>query len=365
MLMGFGAWCFFSGAWRWRHEDKPSAAMNAMFALYALGSAAISWWHGDPLPNFEQYLPFLGACLLAIGLRVAAIPPFRIGAAFALAALAGAAGSTVQVLAAAGTYRANFYAYSTWFGAIGALYALACGGMLLWACRSRLQESLLALGALGGMTVALLSGSKGSWLALAVAGPLLGALIFRDKSFRRCIPWLCAFAALVVAAVFVPHSPVIPRIQQAAERRGDPERMAFWQEAASLAKSHPVFGSGRKAMIDRLAAVQLRLEGVPLARPHNNAHNEYLDILATRGAAGLALALAALVVPAAVFLRLWIRGTVPLAAASGFVFVVAFAVIGAGDVQFAINAKRMTYLFFVLFCATCASPTQAVEKGRR
>lgn len=359
VLMAFGAWCFFSGAWRWKAEDAPSAVMNATFALYAFGSAGISWWHADPLPHFEQYLPFLGAGLLAIGLRVAAIPPFRVAAAFAVAALAGAAGSIFQVLGATGTYRANFYAFSTWFGAIGALYAVACGGMLLWAARSRAQETLIALGALGGIAVALLSGSKGSWLALGLATPLLGAIMLRDKPLAKIAGWLALCMALVGAAVLAPHSPVIPRIRQAVERHGDPERMAFWEEAVGLARSHPALGAGRQAMIDRLAAAQLRLEGVPLERPHNNAHNEYLDILATRGVAGLALALAALAIPAAVFLHLWRRGPVPLAAATGLVFVLAFATIGAGDVQFAVNSKRMTYLFFVLFCATCASPPQA------
>ena len=102
--------------------------------------------------------------------------------------------------------------------------------------------------------------------------------------------------------------------------------------------------------------------GVPLDEAPNDAHNEYLDILAARGSVGLFFTLSALAAPFAVFWRLRQRPGAQAAAKTGALFVLAFAVAGLTDVQFAVNMKRMIYLFAVLFLLVAATEGGEAKK---
>lgn len=357
-MMSFGLWCFVSRTWQWTAEDNPAALINLNFAIFAIGSTAISWSNGDTPAQLEQYLPFLGAGLLAVGLRVASPPPFQIGAAFALAALLGAAASIAQVATAGEMHRASLLSYSTRFGTMGALCAVICTGFLSWprATDGRTRRILLATGAVGGVLVALLSGSKGSWLVLALVLPPALLLLTRNQPGKPSLAWLLALPVVLTAAALLPNSPVIPRIKEAF-REGDRLRTAYIVEAAHMFAANPWFGSGRELLRSRLGEVSLTVrKGTPLDEPPNDAHNEFLDILATRGAAGLALLLLCYAVPAGVFIRRLrtdpnSRGP----AAAGLLFMGAFTIAGLTDVQFAVNEHRMVFLFVILYCVTEAT----------
>ncbi|MBE2179381.1 MAG: O-antigen ligase family protein [Chthoniobacterales bacterium] len=359
VLMVFGSWCLMSRRWCWGPEDNPAAWINLTFAVYALGSSAISWFHGDPVANLEQYLPFLGAGLLAVGFRMAAPRPFLIGAAFAAAAILAGSASIVQVLGAEEMHRANFLAFSTWFGTMGALCAVICAGFLGWpeaAEGSPARKAILAAGVAGGIAVALLSGSKGAWLQLLAAGPFAVLWIMRRATAKGALIGLLVIFSGIIAAALLPHSPIVPRIKEALHE-GDRLRLAYWHDAWEMAEEHSLLGGGRAALKERLNATSLEVRsGIPLGQPPNDAHNEYLDVFAARGGAGLLLILAAYVVPLAVLLHLMFhcpgsRGP----AAIGLLFIIAFAAGGLTGVQFAVNSLRMMFLFVVLFCVTAAT----------
>lgn len=358
ILMTFGLWCLLSQRWRWEDRDNPAARINLTFAIYALGSSAISWMHGDPIANLEQYLPFLGAGLLAVGLRAASPAPFVMGAAFAAAAILAGGASIAQVLGAEGMHRANFLAFSTWFGSMGALCTVICAGCLGWteAAGTPARKAVLAAGVAGGIVVALLSGSKGSWLQLLAAGPLAALWIMCRSTRKAAVVGIIAISAGIAAAALLPNNPVVPRIKEALHE-GDRLRLAYWSDAWDMARQHVWLGGGRVALKERLNATSLEVRsGIPLEQPPNDAHNEYLDVLASRGLAGLLLILAGYAVPLAVLLLLMVR--VPGsrgAAATGVLFIIAFAAGGLTGVQFAVNSLRMTFLFVVLFCVTAAT----------
>lgn len=358
VLMAFGLLCLVSRRWRWEPRDNPAAWTNLTFALYALGSSAISWIHDDPVANLEQYLPFLGAGLLAVGFRMADPRPFLIGAAFAAAAILAGCASIVQVLGAEEMHRANFLAFSTWFGAMGALCAIICAGFLGWpeAAGSPSRKAILAAGVAGGVVVALLSGSKGAWLQLLAAGPFATLWIMRRMSGKAALIGILAISAGFTSATLLPNSPIVPRIKEAFHE-GDRLRLAYWNDAWEMAKEHPSLGGGRVALKERLHATSLEIRsGIPLEQPPNDAHNEYLDVLAARGSAGLLLLLAACIVPLAVLLHLMSVSEESRApAAIGVLFIIAFAVGGLTGVQLAVNSLRMIFLFVVLFCITAAT----------
>lgn len=361
-MMLFGAWCLVSGRWRWENRDKPVGLIILTLGIYAAGSSAISWAHGDPLSNFVQYLPFLGAGFLAIGLRVAAPSPVLIGGAFAAAAVLAGGASIVQVLAAGETHRANFLAFSTWFGTRGALYAIICASLLGWAAAadSAARRGMYATGFYGGVATALLSGSKGALLPLLAVAPFAFLRVFRRSRGIHTVVWVALVVLSVSVVTLLPHSPVIPRIKEAL-REGDRLRWAYWNESWSLAYQKPWLGAGRTALKEQLNTASLKVrEGTPLEEAPQNAHNEYIDILGARGTVGLALTIGCYIVPLLVFWRL--RNCTAQSegpAAAGLLFLCAFAVRGLTDVQFAVYADRMTFLFVVLYFASAASANTA------
>jgi O-antigen ligase len=172
---------------------------------------------------------------------------------------------------------------------------------------------LAAVGALAGLAASLLTGSRGGWLALAVA-----ALIFlrhaRVLGSRSVRILLAAGAAVVLAAWFVPASGVQGRFQQGvSDIRGWFEdgtvftnvgtRLELWKGATMLIAEHPVLGMDFKACREQLAefAREGRLDPVVLPLPH--LHNDALQELATGGAVGFALWAAILAAPLLFFLR--------------------------------------------------------------
>jgi O-antigen ligase len=350
MVLGLGA--LVSGCWRWNKDDNPVATVNATFAIYALGSAAISLSRGDHISQLEQYLPFLGAALLGIGFRLTRLTIGRIGTAFAAGATAAAIFCLWQTATAEGVHRAEILVFSTWLGTAGALYAVVCGALAKWSEGTGVNRRTLLVGSGCGALVALLSGSKGSWLVLAACAPVLALARGIGPGWKRGGWAIAAGAGFVAIGTLLPNSPVVPRIKEAMEIGGDRLRSAYWREAVALFERSPLLGSGREAVREKLLGVSLAVrDGVPLDEAPNDAHNEYLDILAARGAAGLLLTLSALAVPFAVFWRL--RSSP--AARTGLMFIFAFALAGLTDVQFAVNMKRMLYLFTVLFLLVAAT----------
>lgn len=365
-IMLVGLWALLSGSWVWEKHDTPVALVNATFAIYALGSAAVSLSRSDDFSQLEQFLPFLGAPLLGIGFRMTRLPLERVGQALAIGAMSAAAFCLWQTLAAESTHRAEISVFSTWLGTAGALYAVFCLGAAIWGAAETWPRRLLLVGAASGALVAMLSGSKGSWLVLLACAPVfVWGGVARAGWRKSAFAAGTALGLLAIGAV-VPNSPVIPRLKEAAEVGGDRLRAAYWQEAYLLFRQSPALGSGREAVRAKLLAASLQVRGgVPLEEAPNDAHNEYLDVLAARGGVGVLLTILALTVPFAVFWRLRRRPNAEAKAAAkvGLVFIFAFAVAGLTDVQFAVNMKRMIYLFAVLFLLVAATENGREERG--
>ena len=364
-LMIFGLWCLLTRRWTWQSQDDPLALINLAFAIYAVGSALILWAHGEKGEHYEPFLPFLGAGLLGIGLRVARLPAWLVGSALAVAAVSAAAASAFSVVTAESVHRAEFVTVGTTFGAMGAIYAVSCAGLLgcVEGKHPLAQRALLVAGIIGGLAVALLSGSKGSWIPLLAVLPL--ALWFAGRRLGLRVRLGCLFLLIACAttAILLPNSSVISRTAE-WWRDGDKFRRAYWTEASSMFREQPLIGAGRAELQRRLDRAALSVR--PYAsheRPPTDAHNEYLDTLATRGGVGLLFLLPVFAVPLLVLFRFrHAGGLAGGAAVCGILFIVAFALGGMTDVLFMQGTKRMTYLFLVLFFATTATTMRTNHK---
>lgn len=359
ILMACGIWSLVRGCWHRADTNPAMIGLLICFAVYAAGSAALSAAHGDPPGHFEQYLPFLGATLIAVALQTCPLNPNQLIGGFAVAAVMAGIASIVQVVQAEGAHRAYLFTTMTTFGMLGALYAIVCASALGWPCNqgAKRWRVLLVCGAMGGLTIALLSGSKGSWLPLLMVGPVAFALATRKLGAWSRLKWAAAVLSYVWLINFVPHNPIVLRAQSFSQH-GDSFRVAYWKEAVEMIKTSPLIGVGRREVSRRLVNLTAREYGSPLpSKATRDLHNEYLDIFAARGVMGLILVLMTLGVPLVLLVR---RARDPDnsnrdLAVTGILFVVAFAICGLTDVQFQSNAKRMTYVLGVVVFVHFAS----------
>ncbi len=285
---------------------------------------------------------------------------------FAMAAVLAAIASIVQVVQAEEIHRASLLTTTNTLGVLGVLYAVLCASALGWPPSQSCNRwrRLLVFGALGGLAVSLLSGSKGSWLALLAVGPMAFAQATNRLGSLARIRWAAAVAIYVLLISALPHSPVFSRIQSFSQH-GDSFRGLYWTEGLNMVRANPLMGVGRGEVSRQLVEITTREDGSPLPPElTRDLHNEYLDILAARGLPGLLLTLATLGVPLLLLARSARAADNPnrARAVTGMLFIAAFAVCGLTDVQFQINAKRMTYVLGTLLFVHFASGKPSREQ---
>jgi len=357
-----GSLVLLRGRWIPSKAGNPTLLVVGCFMIYAAGSALISFAHRDPIGHFEQYVPFLLAGLAAIGLAACSPRAGRILIGFALGALVAGVVAIFQILTAPGICRVHLFMNETTFGAITALYTVVCASALGWADRTygiRLRILLVA-GVLGGLAAALLNGSKGSWLALALVGPFVFLQATPDMTLWRRIGWAAGLAVYLAGLSCLPNSPVISRSEDFV-RHGDHFRESYWQIGCSMIKENPWTGNGRAEVNLRL--MRTETSEMP-ARSWRHLHNDYIDLLAARGIGGLTLFLVALGAPLAAFFQLWKSSDKSLRGpeTTGILFVITFALLGLTDVLFIISARRLVFLTGVLILLYLASRRPGEER---
>jgi O-antigen ligase len=206
---------------------------------------------------------------------------------------------------------------------------------------------LAVAGALAGLGASLMTGSRGGWLALALAALLL-LRYARGIGGRRVRIMLAAGAAVVAAAWLAPVSGMQARFDEGV---GDVRtwvdggnvntrvgtRLELWKGASMLVAEHPLLGRDFSACRARLADYvrEGKLDPVVLALPH--LHNDALQELATGGLAGFALWAAILAAPLLFFarqLRAGMEGPQFAPALAGMLVVTSYVSFGLTEVIF-------------------------------
>lgn len=234
-----------------------------------------------------------------------------------------------------------------------------------------------AVGALSGLAASLMTGTRGGWIALAMA-----ALVFlrhgRLVPSRRVRLLLAGSFALFVASYFLPalgmHERVVQGIADVrAWANGGSAfsnvgiRLELWKSAGILIGEHPWFGLDPARYKAELAALAVagRVDPVVLPMPH--LHNEGLQALATGGVFGFAAWLAIMAAPLLFFARC-LRGGADTAqrfvpALAGLLVVLSYVSFGLTEVIFwSVKGSLFYALMVFLLMGFCLNAKEEIGK---
>jgi O-antigen ligase len=275
--------------------------------------------------------------------------------------------------------RAGGWTNAIQFGNLSLLLGAICAIGLMVPGRERASapwRALLGAGAALGACGSLLSQSRGGWLGLLLALPVLAGAA-RTCMPRRRIASLAAAIVLPLALLAaMPGSPVRERIDNATreveayEVRGDADtslgqRLEHWKLAWRMGLEKPVFGWTQHGYTEEKQRLADAGRVAPIVLQFNHAHNEYLDVFAKRGAVGVLLLLGLYAVPAVFF---WPRGGdrddrrgLRLA---GLAIPVCYAGFGLTQAFLGHNSGTLFFVFMTTACYACLWAPAPVASGR-
>jgi len=204
---------------------------------------------------------------------------------------------------------------SNFAGQLFAMGGLLAFGLLLH--YRRLWVKVLCLAAFGLNVFALLETyTRGAWLAFALGLAILLAagawgLLSRNRAWLAGITLLLLLS--VLATILLPGTEryaLLPRIGSLFNEQVFASRSSYWREGLNVALAYPLLGSGpetfRLAFRPYKSAAYIQNEASEATPSYSNldrAHNEWIDVAASRGGIGLLLFFVFL----AAFFLLWSR----------------------------------------------------------
>ncbi|EIJ45891.1 Lipid A core - O-antigen ligase [Herbaspirillum sp. GW103] len=231
------------------------------------------------------------------------------------------------------------------YGNISALLAMlaACALARAIQLRQSLPWKLLhAAGVLLGLAACLLSGSRGSWLALPFCALVAGWLLLRAGQGRLMLKLATSALVTIALLALLPNSPLTARMrlavteadQYARSANADSSvgaRLEMLRVGLQLAPQHLLLGWGKEGMMQ--AKAQMVRDGLasPSIQEHTHLHNEYVDALVKYGLPGLLTVTALFLVPLGLFatrLRRSANREVRLASAAGVMLMLSYLVFG-------------------------------------
>lgn len=251
------------------------------------------------------------------------------------------------------------------YGNISALLAVlaACGLARAIQLRHSLPWKLLAAaGVLLGLLACLLSGSRGSWLALPCCALLAAWLLLRAGQGRLLLKLAAAGLVAIVALALLPNSPLTARARQAMTEADHYTRSANADSSVGarlemlrvglhLAPQHLLLGWGKEGMMQ--AKQQMVREGLasPSVEEHTHLHNEYLDAVVKHGLPGLLAVLALYLLPLRLFARRLCQAgsrEARLAAAGGMMLMLSYLAFGLTQAFLTHNNGVMMLAFLMV-----------------
>jgi O-antigen ligase len=325
----------------------PVLGLAAFLVIGAAG--AVAW--DAPRWLAINYVRLFAALAIIAAIRVLRPPQWPFFAGCAVGAL-GAGGFALMQFFWEGAVRASgpdlYFGWqrATIFGGMSVVLGLLplLAGPSGWPARGKL---LLAAGLVGGITAAVLSGSRGAWLA----GTVL--LVWRVGRAKRgaAVLLLLAIVGTWAAVPFLSERWNAAYLDLVSYEHGRTEtalglRFDMWKAALAAFASHPLVGVGPMGFHDVLAArVHAGLGPVSLG-DFEHAHNEFLHALATGGLLSFAGLLAAYWLPFRYFRRAVREGRAP-AARAGMALVVTFVILGLSDTLFVHRLPLTVYVVSV------------------
>ena len=263
------------------------------------------------------------------------------------------------------------------FGDIVLCMGLMClAGVLDFKGRQALWPGL---GALAGLVGSIATGTRGGWIAIAVAVVLFVKYgHFLRGRFRKALA--LSVLALLVASYFVPQTGARARIEQGISDvqtyfgggntyTNVGVRFELWSAASELIERHPWRGASAVQVRAELTELVQQGKVHPYVLQAEHFHNDIMQVLVYGGVLGLLVWLATLVAPLLFFLRILHRhesatggaGAGPIAPAlAGTLLVLGYFSFGLTEVIFWSVRSTMFYalmLFLLMGLCLNAQPS--------
>jgi O-antigen ligase len=343
--------------------QRDDRVLIAVFLLYFGANAVANLAHSAMLREYDAPARFVLAIPVLLLLLAYPPRPAALWAGLPLGAIGAAVFAGWQSLAL-GEPRAFGTTNPIQFGNISILFAVLCLAGLAWAAAQRHKAAwtaLLLLGAACGTAASILTGSRGSWIALPVSACVLAFQHAGNFGMRRLGAGLLALLALMVAVYALPQTGVKARTELAEVEirnylsKGDADssvgaRLEMWRSGMTMVPQRPLLGWGKQGYIDHKAGLIKEGKVSPWLLLFPHLHNEYLDALVKRGVLGLLALLALFLVPLRLFARqLRHAGAAQRTyAAAGVALCVSYLLFGLTQAFMTHNNGVMTYSFLTV-----------------
>jgi O-antigen ligase len=331
-----------------RAEDI--APVTGLFVFLAIGAAGASAWHA-PTWLFVNYWRLFAALAIIGAIRLLRPPEWVFYAGCAVGALGAGALAIWQVVGEGALRASGPETYFGWqratiFGALSTVLAFVpiLADPPGWKLPGRL---LLAAGLIGGVTAAVLSGSRGAWLACAVL-----ALWRVGRGGLRAAALL--LVGIIAASITLPvlsdrWDAAVGDIMLYTAGQSETSlglRFSIWKAAAAAFAAHSLFGVGPTGFHDVL--VERAQAGLASAKTlaFDHAHSDLMHVLATGGVVQLVGLVAAFWLPWRYFRRVAADRPSP-AAKAGMAVIVGFVVLGLSDSMFVHRIALSAYVVSV------------------
>ncbi|MCH2132412.1 MAG: O-antigen ligase family protein [Phycisphaerales bacterium] len=362
LILAWPAWFGLSLLW----SPSPAFGVEESRVLRMLLLLPLLW------PVLGHYHVIIGAFVMGCGVIVL----------FQLGQVLGLPGFTVDIQGRADAAMQPILAGA--FLVTAATWLLS--GVLHWRGR---RGAAIAAGLIVIVVGLVLTGSRGPWVSLAIAGTLLVlTTVLLVPPARRRVAALGGLATVAVAGVVLLDivllsgqftNPIRARVETALVETdasaGDAHyemelggwhrtpvgyRLLVWEAATQVFRANPIIGTGGGGLSSELDASwwlsppEAAAAGIPVSQQHLNPHSMYLQVLASTGVIGLLL----LVIPMVMaWCRLLGRAGDPVLLGAAFVLV-AWAS-GAAFDGYQMMTSMMAVLMLIYLAAMIArQPTR-------
>ena len=223
------------------------------------------------------------------------------------------------------------------FGAVAMLNVGIMLSLLLVGEISKGKKAVIAIAMLCGFVAALLSQSRGVWLALPVY-VLIALYVSAKHSKRNFVSIILGLVIVLSVFVFSPVGDMVEKridlaVEEVSQYYSDDRyvtslgtRLAMWEIAIDVWKKHPIIGTGPGDFDEEVRYLQENGKYVGMDL-HSTTHNMYFQALVNTGFVGFLLTIIVLyLLPLKMFMR---KNTKSLTGSlSGFMFIAFFSIIG-------------------------------------
>lgn len=295
---------------RFSLEETRLFIVLIIYLLMAMISLLINGVNKESLEYIELYGKFLLAIpFLYLLLRVRAKEAYVwYGISFA-AFLAGILGLSEAFFNGTTAYRIHGSTNEIIYGNLAITMAFMSIAGVGYFQKKSPWLTLIPIGAfLFGVTASILSGTRGAWIAMPALSLLLVFFYWKDLPAIKRIAIVSLFLFLPPLLYNIPQTGIKTRLDEAykgvvnyqtinGKTSSTGQRIEMWEIGWNIFRNNPIIGAG-PGMYHQAAQKFIKKElGNEIVAPYSHPHNEYLNVMATRGFFGFFALLALFFIP--------------------------------------------------------------------